>query len=429
MTDRITEILEGWKLVSIKEIADINPIESIKKGEVVKYVAMENLAPFTRKIVNFTFKEYHGGMKFKNGDTLLARITPCLENGKASYVDILNKNEVGFGSTEYIVFREKSNLSDGKFLYYLSISPKFREMAIKTMTGSSGRQRIQTDLLVNKKQLIPSLSEQQAIAAVLSSLDDKIELLREQNKTLEAIARAIFKRWFVDFEFPDETGKPYKSSGGKMFYNGELDKEIPDGWGIEQIGGKIKTVLGGTPNRRVNSYWNNGNIAWINSGAINNFPIITPSELITEAGLNNSAAKIMPIRTVVLPFVISIGQNVPISILGINASGNQSVLGLMENDDFSAEYIYFWMQHIKTLLYSHATGGAQQHINKQNVDDLIILSPKKSTLKKFNDLCMPMFDRIFNNARGFQILSQLRDALLPKLMSGKIRVAGFSDEN
>lgn len=108
----------GWTITTLGEVADINPTESLSKGEIAKYVPMEGIAPFTRRISKYESKEFNGGMKFRNGDTLLARITPCLENGKTSFVDILENDEVGFGSTEYIVIREKKDSSDKLFLYY-----------------------------------------------------------------------------------------------------------------------------------------------------------------------------------------------------------------------------------------------------------------------------------------------------------------------
>jgi type I restriction enzyme S subunit len=136
--------------------------------------------------------------KFQNGDTLFARITPCLENGKCTYVDILDNNEVAFGSTEFIVLREKLNVSTSQFIYYLAISPDFRDIAIQLMTGSSGRQRVETNALKEKLFLLPTLPSQRAIAEVLSSLDDKINLLTRQNATLEALAQTYFRQWFVE---------------------------------------------------------------------------------------------------------------------------------------------------------------------------------------------------------------------------------------
>jgi type I restriction enzyme S subunit len=242
------------------------------------------------------------------------------------------------------------------------------------------------------------------------------------NKTLEAIGQAIFKHWFVDFEFPNDEGKPYKSSGGEMVYNEELGKEIPKGWRVSKIGDELKTTLGGTPSTNKKEYWEHGNIPWINSGAINDFPIINASQHITEAGLNNSATQLMPKKTVVLPFVVSINKYIRISITGIETSGNQSVLGIVENKKIPCEFIYYWIEKMKDNIYSWATGGAQQHINKNNVDNTPILIPTNNVMNNFKKLLIPIFDKILNNSYEIQTLSQLRDSLLPKLMSGKIRV-------
>ena len=144
----------------------------------------------------------------------------------------------------------------------------------------------------------PPLPEQNQIVKIVMSLYNKIELNEKMNKTLEAIAQAIFKHWFIDFEFPDENGKPYKSSGGEMV-DSELGK-IPKGWMVSNIGRELTTVLGGTPSTNKKDYWNGGNIPWINSGKINEFRIIKPSAYITPEALTNSATKMMPKGTTVL---------------------------------------------------------------------------------------------------------------------------------
>ena len=174
-------ILEKWKKVKLKEVIQFNPKETIKKGEIAKKIAMEKLEPFTRKISGFEKLEFTSGTKFRNGDTLLARITPCLENGKTAQVSILEKDEIGFGSTEYIVLREKLGLTVNDFIYYLAISPEFRNIAIKSMNGSSGRQRVQKDILENSEVYLPTLKEQKAIAKILSNLDGKIEINNKIN--------------------------------------------------------------------------------------------------------------------------------------------------------------------------------------------------------------------------------------------------------
>ena len=177
-----------------------NPKETIKKGTQAKKVSMDMIQPFYRDISAFELTAFNGGTKFRNGDTIMARITPCLENGKTAKVNILDNNEIGFGSTEYIVFRAIEGVTDEDFLYYLICSSLVREPAIKSMVGSSGRQRVQTDVLQNLEIRMPELKTQYKIGSLLKSIDDQIELNNKINKNLEEQAQAIFKSWFVDFE-------------------------------------------------------------------------------------------------------------------------------------------------------------------------------------------------------------------------------------
>jgi len=170
----------------LKNIAYINPRESIESGTVAKKVAMEKLQHFCRDIPGYEFAEFNGGTKFRNGDTIMARITPCLENGKIAKVSVLDQNEIGFGSTEYIVFRAISGITDEDYLYYLVCSPLVRDPAIKSMVGSSGRQRVQTDVVKSLEIELPDLNTQRKIGAVLRSLDDKIAFNNQINNNLAA---------------------------------------------------------------------------------------------------------------------------------------------------------------------------------------------------------------------------------------------------
>ncbi|MEA5146823.1 MAG: restriction endonuclease subunit S, partial [Candidatus Limiplasma sp.] len=212
---------EGWRSSRIVDMVSFSPRETLPKNKLAKKVAMEKLSPFQKAIDGFELNNFNGGTKFRNGDTLLARITPCLENGKTAKVSILEEGEVGFGSSEYIVMRNKPGITDADFVYYLATSPAFRELAIKSMVGTSGRQRVQQDLIESAVMSFPPLPEQRAIAATLSCLDDKIELNNRMNKTLEEMAQAIFKSWFVDFE-PFQDGE---------FVDSELGR-IPKGWRV-----------------------------------------------------------------------------------------------------------------------------------------------------------------------------------------------------
>ena len=176
----------NWTTKKLSEIAYINPREIIGKGVVAKKVPMDRLQPFCRDIPEFVLEEYKGGTKFKNDDTIMARITPCLENGKIAKVSILSNDEIGFGSTEYIVFRAIDGVSDADFLYYLICSPLVRNPAIKSMVGSSGRQRVQTNVVANLGIELPPLEEQRKIGELLKTFDDKIKLNNEINNNLAA---------------------------------------------------------------------------------------------------------------------------------------------------------------------------------------------------------------------------------------------------
>ena len=175
-----------WKKVELKEVIDFNPRESLPKNQLAKKIAMEKIKPFSKFIDDYEIAEFKGGTKFRNQDTLLARITPCLENGKTAQVNILDEDEVAFGSTEYIVFRAKDGIADPDYIYYLVRSPIVREPAIKSMVGSSGRQRVQTDVVQKLEVEVPPLNEQRKIAVILKAIDDKIEVNTKINKNLAA---------------------------------------------------------------------------------------------------------------------------------------------------------------------------------------------------------------------------------------------------
>lgn len=246
----------------------------------------------------------------------------------------------------------------------------------------------------------PSLKEQKQIAAVLSVLDAKIECNRMINNNLQQQAQAIFKSWFVDFE-------PF---GGV----------IPNDWKQTKLGDSCNCILGGTPSRNKSEYWN-GSIPWINSGEVNKFRIIKPSETITNLGLEKSATKLLPAKTTVLAITgATLGQ---VSLLEIDACANQSVVGIIPNDNLPYEYIYPLIKQNIAELISHQTGGAQQHINKQNVENLDIVIPAYTHLMKYQNTVCGIYEMIANNCFENDRLSSVRDTLLPKLMSSELDVS------
>lgn len=273
---------------------------------------------------------------------------------------------------------------------------------------------------------IPPLPEQRAIAQILGTLDDKIELNRKVNETLEAMIRALFKSWFMDF-YPVRAKMEGCSTGfppeiealfPDVVENSELG-EIPKGWRLSKLGSEVTTVLGGTPSREEPTYWG-GTIPWINSGKANEFRVTEPSEFITDAGLKSSATKILPSRTTVIAITgATLGQ---ISLTEIETCTNQSIVGVLGSDALPSEFIYFWTkEHVEDML-AWQTGGAHQHINKNNVNDLSVLCPSKKIISSFLELSRPAFDRIKTCCFESRTLTTLRDTLMPKLISGELRI-------
>lgn len=267
---------------------------------------------------------------------------------------------------------------------------------------------------------MPDLFAQNKIASILSALDSKIELNNRINAELEAMAKTLYDYWFVQFDFLSEAGKPYKSSGGKMQYNAELKREIPDGWEAVKLGDILKTSLGGTPSTEVNDYWENGTINWLNSGEIANFPIIDSELKITEAAIRNSPTSLLPKGTTLL----SITRHLRPTVLAIDACANQSVVGIKEKGDLKYYFIYPYLKNEIPRLMTLRTGAQQPHINKDIVDSSPIIIPNEDSniLKLYNSKVGYIYEQIINNAFQNQQLAELRDWLLPMLMNGQVKI-------
>ena len=296
-------------------------------------------------------------------------------------------------------------IADYRFVYY-ALTNAYSTLA--SLANGGAQQNLNAQLIKDFEILLPDLQTQHRIADILSTIDDKIENNNRINHNLEEQAQALYKSWFVDFE-------PFKD--GK-FVDSELGM-IPEGWVVRRLGDVCKCVLGGTPSRNNSEYWG-GSIAWINSGAVNEFRIIEASEYITEKGLNSSATKLLPNNTVVLAITgATLGQ---FSILAIPSCANQSVIGILQNGKFPTEYIYPLIANRIDDLMLSATGGAQQHINKNNVEELYVLEPTDDVMSHYLSLTRPLYEQINAQYLESNKLSCTRDYLLPRLMDGFISV-------
>lgn len=395
---------DGWREVKLEDIIHFNPKESIAKSQLAKKIAMEKIKPNNRTIDGYEIAEFKGGTKFRNGDTLFARITPCLENGKTAQVSILDEHEIGFGSTEYIVLREKPDKSSNDFIYYLSISPRLRDIAIKSMIGTSGRQRVQQDVLENTKISLPELDEQKAIAATLSCLDDKIELNNHINKALEEMAQAIFKSWFVDFEpFQDDE-----------FEDSELGR-IPKGWKVEKLD-NIADYLNGLAMQKHRPETEDY------------LPVIKIKELnqgFTDVNSDKASVSI-PKQYYIQDgdVIFSWSGTLMVKIWSGGVGGLNQHLFKVTSDKYDKWFYYMWtlkhLERFRAIAKDKAT--TMGHIKRSHLSESKVLIPKDSNMKILSSIMNPIFKQMIGISIQNGNLKIIRDALLPKLMSGEIRI-------
>ena len=386
---------DDWGIFKLGDVVHTNPIERLSKGTVAKKIEMRILQPHTKRISIYENKEYHGGVKFRNGDTIMASITPCLENGKIAFIDILNNEEIGFGSTEFIVFREKKGTSDSNFIYYLITSPAIKNLAIKSMTGSSGRQRVQKYMIFNCTVKIPLLPEQKAIAEVLSSLDDKIDLLRRQNKTLENIAQTIFRERFI--------------------------KSADDRWEVKKLYDFGNIICGSTPSKKKKEYFD-GDIPFIKIPDMHGKIFIARStDSLSEAGKQSQEKRTIPPMSIIVSCIATVG------LVGINlyeSQTNQQINSIVPEKEMYSYFLYCFMKSSTDLLISMAGGGtATLNLNTGNFASIPVKYPGDVCVLDFHKTVKSFFEKIKHNTRQIRTLAQLRDTLLPHLMSGTVRVA------
>ena len=187
------KIPEGWKVASLQDLIDINPMRALRKGEIAPYLDMANMPTKGHTPDKWFDRPYSSGMRFINGDTLLARITPCLENGKTAYVDFLPNNSIGWGSTEYIVMRPKPPIPN-EFAYCLARSSEFREFAIHNMTGTSGRQRVPAKALSYFPLLAPSKEVAQAFANLIRPFFAQASANTHESRTLATLRDTLLPK-------------------------------------------------------------------------------------------------------------------------------------------------------------------------------------------------------------------------------------------
>ena len=381
--------MNEWKEYTFSEFIQINPSVKLPKDKVVSFVEMKDLVDGRRFCIPSSERRNGSGSKFQEYDTLFARITPCLENGKIAQAKGL-KDGIGLGSTEFLVFRGKPSISDNNFVYYLSRWEEVRAHAEINLDGTSGRQRVPKECFNDLKLILPTdLAEQRAISSILSSLDDKIDLLHRQNATLEKLAETLFRQWFVEEAKEEWETKPLSSIA--YFLNGLACQKYPPKNDLEKLPViKIKELSSGITE---NSDWATTDVK--------------PEYIVKNGDVIFAWSASLMVK-------IWDGQD---CIL------NQHLFKVT-SENYPKWFYFLWCKHhldeFIAKAASHAT--TMGHIKRGDLDKAMVLIPSTKELEEMTLETEPLIEKIIANNKQIKLLVNLRDTLLPKLMSGEVRI-------
>jgi len=393
------EMPSGWDGEIFSEAVDINPVRNLRKGQPCKFISMADLREHNKKIQGYVSRKYAGGSRFANNDTLMARITPCLENGKTAYVDILETNEIAGGSAEFIVLSGKEGKTIDQFVYYLVTSPYVRDAAIKAMTGTSGRQRVDGDVFNKLLVALPPHNEQKAVAKILSDLDEKIELNQRMIKTLEAIAQALFKRWFVDLEFPGYQGAKFKNG-------------LPENWREGKLADICDIIMGQSPPGETYNESGEG-MPFYQGNRDFGYRFPTPRVFCSAPTRFAESGDIL------------ISVRAPVGALNIAREKcciGRGLAALRMRQYSNGFLLYFLYTQSDLWDRYNSEGTVFGCLNKSEFSKIDIIVPAEGVLRQFDALIVPIEENIRCCEYQNRQLMQIRDSLLPKLMSGEIRV-------
>lgn len=433
--------MSEWQETTLGAAFNVNPKREIKRGVVTPFIPMDALPEHARKVARIERREFvGGGAKFRNRDTLLARITPCLENGKTAFVTGLAEDEVAHGSTEYIVISGKDGVSDDLFAYYLARLPGFRSHAIASMEGTSGRQRVPNEAVSRYKLQLPPVEEQRTIAHILGSLDDKIELNRRMNETLEAMARAIFQSWFVDFDpvRAKASGEGTDSICQRLglstellalfpdsFEDSELG-EIPTGWALTTLRHMTSKIgSGATPRGGSDVYIGEGT-SLIRSQNVydSNFYWDGLAHITEEAAKQLNGVEVKAGDVLINITGASILRTCVVDPTVLPARVNQHVAIIRAKAGFASRYIHLHLLKASTKahLMGLNAGASREAITKGHLESLPIITPGEYLLERFGNAVASLYSDVDQLNHQRRTLEGLRDTLLPKLLSREIGV-------
>lgn len=339
--------------------------------------------------------------------------TVTSRNGDKISIALLEEFDIAIVSQAYTVFEViDTNELLPEYLMMWFRRPEFDRYA-RFKSHGSARETFDWDEMCEVKLPIPSIEKQREIVKEYNTVTNRIKLNEQLNQKLEETAQALYKHWFVDFEFPNEEGKPYKSSGGVMVYNEELNKEIPEGWEMKSIGEVVETLGGGTPKTENKSYWDNGNINWYSPTDItnNNYIFCNDSErTITNLGLRKSSAKMFPAYSIMMTSRATIGK------IGINkteACTNQGFITMIPNENFKIFGLIEWLRSNLEEVEQLSSGSTFREISKTDFRNLKIF--QTTLFQDFELVVYPIYNKIESLSNQSKLLTELQSILLSKM--------------
>ncbi len=382
----------------------LNPSVSLEKGKIYPFIEMANVGSYVREPQNIDLKPFTSGVKFEDGDTVIARITPCLQNGKGFYCHDIGK---GFGSTEYFVFRPKNESVNSKYLYYLMQTEYIRESMIKSMVGATGRQRVNSDVFDSIAVEFPEVAVQDTIADILSAYDDLIESNRKQIKLLEEAAQRLYKEWFVDLRFPGYEGA-------------KIVDGVPEGWtlctldDVIEFNPKVPLTKG-----RLKQC--------VPMSALSTTSMVLDSAEYTTS-TSNSGSKFQNKDTLLARITPCLENGKTAFVSGIESE--EGAVGSTEFIVMRSKLLNPYMVYLlartedfrQTAINSMTGSDGRQRAQVDKLKAYNYLLPPKHIVTEFEKQAAPMFDAVAENNRQCKWLREARDMLLPKLMSGEIEV-------
>ena len=401
-------------------------VESISKThkfdiDILKFLNTSDI--YSGKIININYlplSQLKGQAKktIKKNDILFSEIRP--QNKRFAYVDFDETYDFVV-STKLMVLRNINPLVDNKYFYYFLTND---HMLSVLQTRAENRicsfPQITFDLLSDYKVRVPDINEQKRISSLLSSLDKKIELNNQINAELESMAKTLYDYWFVQFDFPNENGKPYKSSGGKMVYNSVLKREIPYGWNDSQIG-KIenKIITGKTPPKGNSDYFS-GDVPFITIGDIRgNTFIVNTEETLSREGADFQKSKYIPEDTICVTCIATPGL---VGLTTTLSQTNQQINSIICSKEYHKYFLYFALKSYFNANSKVKIGNTFANINKRDFSEIKIIYPSESLLINFHKKVSSIFEKIKSNTKESRKISELRDFLLPMLMNGQVTI-------